>query len=83
VPNCLMLDVGLPDVNGLELHKHVASNRRETPVIVTTGCADVPMSLQAMKAGAFDFLTKHSATRRCGRESGMLSSAVGARRRLD
>jgi FixJ family two-component response regulator len=58
VPNCLILDVGLADVNGLELHKHVASNRPETPVIVTTGYADVPMSVQARNAGAFDFLTK-------------------------
>jgi FixJ family two-component response regulator len=58
VPNCLILDVGLPDVNRLELHKHVAINRPETRIIVTTGYADVPMSVQARNAGAFDFLTK-------------------------
>jgi FixJ family two-component response regulator len=56
-PNCLVLDVGLPDLNGLDLQKLVA-DRREMPIIFITGYGDVPTSVQAMKAGAVEFLTK-------------------------
>ena len=58
VPTCLVLDFSLPDLSGLELQKRIAVERTETPIIFITGCADVPMTVQAMKAGAVEFLTK-------------------------
>ncbi|MBP0595414.1 response regulator transcription factor [Paraburkholderia sp. LEh10] len=58
VPNCLVLDVRLPDLDGLELQNHIASQRAEMPIIFITGYGDVPMTVQAMKAGAVEFLTK-------------------------
>ena len=57
-PSCLVLDVNLPGLNGLELQKHVSSERLEMPIIVITGYGDVPPTVQAMKAGAVEFLTK-------------------------
>jgi FixJ family two-component response regulator len=57
VPNCLVLDVGLPDLSGLELQKLVV-DRVEMPIIFITGRGDVPMTVQAMKAGAVEFLQK-------------------------
>ena len=57
-PSCLVLDVSLPDLNGLELQKLIASDRTDMPIIFITGHGDVPMSVQAMKAGAVEFLTK-------------------------
>ena len=58
VPSCLVLDVSLPDLNGLELQKLIAADRIDMPIIFITGHGDVPMSVQAMKAGAVEFLTK-------------------------
>ena len=58
VPSCLVLDVSLPGLNGLELQKLVAGERPEMPIIFVTGYGDIPMSVQAMKAGAVEFLTK-------------------------
>lgn len=58
VPSCLVLDVALPDLNGLEVQKRVAVDRPFMPVIFITGYGDVAMSVQAMKAGAREFLTK-------------------------
>jgi len=58
VPSCLVLDVSLPDLNGLELQKLIAADRVEMPIIFITGHGDVPMTVQAMKAGAVEFLTK-------------------------
>lgn len=58
VPSCLLLDVNLPDLNGLDLQNLVASERAEMPIIFITGYADVPMTVRAMKAGAVEFLTK-------------------------
>jgi FixJ family two-component response regulator len=58
VPSCLVLDVSLPGLNGLELQKRVAVERADMPIIFITGYGDVPMSVQAMKAGAVEFLTK-------------------------
>lgn len=58
VPCCLVLDVALPDVNGLDLQSRVTTERRGMPVIFITGCGDIPMSVRAMKAGAAEFLTK-------------------------
>ncbi|MGB9253550.1 MAG: response regulator, partial [Candidatus Korobacteraceae bacterium] len=58
VPSCLLLDVSLPGLNGLDLQKSIATERREMPIIFITGYGNIPMSVQAMKAGAVEFLTK-------------------------
>jgi FixJ family two-component response regulator len=58
VPSCLVLDVSLPDLNGLELQKLIGPDRIDMPIIFITGHGDVPMTVQAMKAGAIEFLTK-------------------------
>lgn len=58
VPNCLVLDVGLPDLNGLDLQHLIAAERSDMPIIFITGCGDIPTTVRAMKAGAADFLTK-------------------------
>jgi len=57
-PSCLVLDVSLPDLNGLELQKLIASERTDMPIIFITGHGDVPMTVQAMKGGAVEFLIK-------------------------
>jgi len=57
-PSCLILDVSLPGLNGLDLQKRVAGERTEMPIIFITGHGDVPMTVRAMKAGAQEFLTK-------------------------
>src|SRR5882724_7936379 len=57
-PSCLVLDVTLPDLNGLDLQKRIAVDRTDMPIIFITGYGDVPMTVQAMKAGAVEFLTK-------------------------
>jgi len=57
-PNCLLLDISLPDLNGLELQKRVAVERTDMPIIFITGYGDVPKTVQAMKGGAVEFLTK-------------------------
>jgi FixJ family two-component response regulator len=57
-PSCLVLDVSLPDLNGLELQKLIATDRVDMPIIFITGHGDIPMTVQAMKAGAIEFLTK-------------------------
>jgi FixJ family two-component response regulator len=58
VPSCLVLDISLPGLNGLELQKRIAVERAEMPIIFITGHHDVPMTVEAMKAGAVEFLTK-------------------------
>ena len=58
VPNCLILDVSLPGLNGLDLQNRVAVERSDMPIIFITGYGDIPMSVRAMKAGAVEFLTK-------------------------
>jgi FixJ family two-component response regulator len=58
VPSCLVLDVALPDLNGLDLQKCVAVDRPDLPIIFITGYGDVSTSVRAMKAGAVEFLTK-------------------------
>jgi FixJ family two-component response regulator len=57
-PSCLVLDVSLPDLNGLELQKLIASERTDMPIIFITGHGDVPMTVKAMKGGAVEFLSK-------------------------
>jgi FixJ family two-component response regulator len=58
VPSCLVLDLSLPGLNGLELQKQLAVEHIDIPIIFMTGFGDVPQSVQAMKAGALEFLTK-------------------------
>jgi FixJ family two-component response regulator len=58
LPNCLILDVSLPGLNGLELQQRVAAERTDMPIIFITGHGDIPMTVRAMKAGAIEFLTK-------------------------
>ena len=57
-PGCLLLDVSLPDLNGLELQKHIAGEGAKLPIIFITGHGDIPMTVSAMKAGAVEFLIK-------------------------
>jgi FixJ family two-component response regulator len=57
-PSCLVLDISLPGLNGLEVQKRVAVERTDMPIIFITGHGDVPTSVGAMKAGAVEFLTK-------------------------
>jgi FixJ family two-component response regulator len=57
-PSCLILDFALPDLNGLDLQKCIAVDRKDMPIIFITGYGDVPMTVKAMKAGAVEFLMK-------------------------
>jgi FixJ family two-component response regulator len=57
-PSCLVLDISLPGLNGLELQKRVAVERPDMPIVFITGHGDIPMTVQAMKGGAVEFLTK-------------------------
>jgi len=57
-PTCLVLDVRLPGQSGLELQRNLASANRELPIIFITGHGDIPMSVEVMKGGAIEFLTK-------------------------
>src|SRR5580704_12502929 len=57
-PTCLVLDVRLPGQSGLDLQRELAAANREVPIIFITGHGDIPMSVQAMKGGAIEFLTK-------------------------
>ena len=58
VPSCLLLDLSLPGLNGLDLQKRLAVERTDMPIIFITGHGDIPKTVQAMKAGAVEFLTK-------------------------
>ena len=58
VPGCLVLDVRLPGLSGLDLQKRMADAGIEIPIIFITGHGDIPMTVRAMKAGAVEFLTK-------------------------
>ncbi|MEH2513761.1 FixJ family two-component response regulator [Nitrobacteraceae bacterium AZCC 1564] len=57
-PGCLVLDVRMPGSSGLDLQLHLAASGNPKPIVFLTGYGDIPMSVQAMKAGAVDFLTK-------------------------
>lgn len=57
-PSCLVLDVSMPGLNGLELQKRVALERPDMPIVFITGHGNIPITVQAMKAGAIEFLTK-------------------------
>lgn len=71
-PSCLVLDVRLPGLSGLDLQARVVAANVRIPIIFMTGHADVPMTVRAMKAGAFDFLAKPF------REQEMLDAGAGA-----
>jgi FixJ family two-component response regulator len=58
MPACLVLDVRLPDLSGLELQRELAARQNDLPIIFITGHGDIPMSVRAMKAGAVEFLPK-------------------------
>jgi FixJ family two-component response regulator len=58
VPSCLLLDISLPGINGLELQRRVVGERGDMPIIFVTGHVDVPTTVRAMKAGAVEFFTK-------------------------
>ena len=58
VPSCLILDISLPGISGLELQSRISEDRLAMPVIFITGHGDIPMTVRAMKAGAIEFLTK-------------------------
>jgi FixJ family two-component response regulator len=58
VPSCLVLDVAMPGLNGLDLQQRVVAERPDMPIIFITGYGDVPTTVRAMKAGAVEFLTK-------------------------
>jgi len=58
IPSCLVLDVGLAGLSGLDLQKQIAEANRTTPIVFITGQKDVPTSVRAMKAGAVEFLVK-------------------------
>ena len=57
-PSCLVLDVRLPEMSGLDVQTELASRSKNIPTIIITGYGDIPMSVRAMKAGAISFLTK-------------------------
>lgn len=57
-PGCLILDVRMPGVNGLDFQQQLAASGKPKPIVFLTGHGDIPMTVQAMKAGAVDFLTK-------------------------
>ena len=57
-PSCLILDVNLPDLNGLDIQQRISDEKSSTPIIFITGYGDIPTSVRAMKAGAAEFLTK-------------------------
>ncbi|HEY0333952.1 MAG TPA: response regulator transcription factor [Stenotrophomonas sp.] len=72
VPGCLILDVRLPGISGLEFQRQLAEQGQLRPIIIMTGHGDIPMSVRAMKAGAVDFLAKPF------REQDMLDAVTAA-----
>jgi FixJ family two-component response regulator len=90
---CVVLDVQMPDLNGLELQQTLAKTDRSLSIVFITGYGDIPMSVQAMKAGAIDFLSKpfdekdlleavDRALEKVGLESGERAAAREAKKRL-
>ena len=86
-PSCLILDVSLPDIDGLELQERIAADRIDMPIIFISGFGDVPTTVKAMKAGAVEFLTKPfsddmllgAIEKALERSQATLSQAAGAR----
>ena len=73
---CLVLDVRLPGLSGLDLQSELVPEEIHTPIVFITGHGDIPMSVRAMKAGAVELLTKPSAVRICWTQSARPSSAI-------
>jgi FixJ family two-component response regulator len=65
LPSCLVLDIQMPDINGLALQDAMATRKLAIPIIFITGHGDIPMSVRAMKAGAIDFLPKPFTKKNC------------------
>jgi FixJ family two-component response regulator len=93
-PSCLVLDVRLPGLSGLELQQQMAEGDRDMPIIFITGHGDIPMTVQAMKAGAVEFLTKpfrdqdlldavHQALTRARHTRAQRAELAALRRRFD
>lgn len=93
-PSCLVLDVRLPGLSGLDLQKQMAEGDRDMPIIFITGHGDIPMTVQAMKAGAVEFLTKpfrdqdlldavHQALARARHARAQRAEMAALRRRFD
>jgi len=75
---CLVLDVRMPGVSGIDLQRELQTLNRDVPIVFITGHGDIPMSVKAMKAGAVDFLPKPVKDTDLLRESNKLSLALGA-----
>ncbi len=75
-PSCLLLDVNMPDLNGLDLQRMVTTSGNRMPIIFISGYRDVPATVRALKAGAMDFLTKPINSAGCSRRSGRPLLAV-------
>lgn len=84
LPACLVLDIELPDVNGLELQRRITSTN-DTPIVFVTAHGDIPSSVRAIKAGAVDFLTKpfKDADLMRAIESALAQSRESRRKRAD
>jgi FixJ family two-component response regulator len=91
---CLVLDVAMPELNGLELQQRLTRTGVLLPIVFLTGHGDIPMSVQAIKAGAMDFLTKpvrdtdllravHAALQRAAEQRELISETVLLRQRYD
>jgi len=79
-PSCLVLDIQLPGISGLDLQQELAGGDAQIPIIFITGYADIPMTVRAMKAGAFEFLTKPF---RDEDLLGAIDQAIKRRRRIE
>ena len=86
MPSCLVLDVNLPGLNGLELQRELAKSGAQVPIIFLTGHGDIPMTVRALKAGAANFLTKPfddeellDAIRQCAKSAPAFQSGIGDR----
>ena len=77
-PCCIVLDVRLPGVSGLDFQAQLADAHVHVPIIMMTGHGDIPMSVRAMKAGAVDFRRSRSAIRTCSMRSRKRSNATGS-----
>jgi FixJ family two-component response regulator len=90
-PGCLILDVRMPGSSGLDLQHHLARSGHTKPIVFLTGHGDIPMTVQAMKAGAVDFLTKpvrdqtllDAVTVAIDRDAAQRTEAAAVRRHLD
>jgi len=78
-PSCLLLDIEMPGLSGLELQEQLAADRGEMPIVFLTGHGDIPRTVRAMKAGPLSSSRSRSQTMSCCRRSGARSSAAAKR----